>query len=79
MCTLLKYAHSLGLIEKIYDEAHYYETEDITVLLDNKEESLKGIVSLTKILQGKFGAENIVGHALKSEEMLKEYDIGQNK
>ena len=79
VCAILKHAEKLGLIKDVYDEGDFYNTEDITVLIDNGEENLKIIASCGEILKKTFGEQNIEGAGSNATEMLKDYDIGQNK
>ena len=80
VCTLLKKAEEMGLITNVSDEAEYYETEDITTLIDSGEENLKMIASFASMLKEKLGDNVvIVGGGVDVEEKLKDYDIGDTK
>lgn len=75
VCSLLKYAQKEGVIQDVRDEAEYYETEDITILTDNKEQSLKCLASLFKTMSEAFGEESIQGNAVIAEEQLKDFSL----
>jgi hypothetical protein len=75
VCKLLKEAVKLGLVTEVHDEGDYYQTEDITVLLDAGESNLKLIRAFCGKLQETFGKENIGGAGLQAEELLKDYSL----
>jgi len=73
VCTLLKAAERIGIVNEVSDEGDYYETGDITQLTDASEENLKMIASITGALVERFGPENIAGAGLDAEKILKDY------
>jgi len=75
VCTLLKAAEKMGLVNEVSDEGDYYDNEDITVLADNGESNLKMIAAMTGALQDKFGTEVIGGAGLTAEEKLKDFEL----
>jgi len=72
VCTLLKAAEKLGLINEVSDEGDYYETGDITQLTDASEENLKLIEAMMGKLTKRFG-DNVQGEGLNATKILKDY------
>jgi hypothetical protein len=82
VCALLKAAEKLGIVEEISDEGEYYETGDLTKLMDN----LEGNWKVMKLLADNLGAvvENLgiegpvtlEGPAARADEELKKFSLG---
>jgi hypothetical protein len=74
VCLLLKEAEAMGLIKEVYDEAEFYESGDLTILIDNGEENLRMIQAFSKQLQSAFPEGDIVTQDI--DEKVKEFDLG---
>lgn len=79
VCALLKHAEKLGLVENVYDEAEFYETGDITLLIDNGEANLRLIQAMTGMFQEAFGEDSVEGAGLEAGEKLKQFDLGEEE
>jgi len=72
VCTLLQAGERMGLVKKVSDEGHYYETGDLTQLVDSEEESMTMIAALGEALKQKFG-DNVTGGFETAKERLEDY------
>ena len=75
VCAILKRAEKMGLVTDVCDEAEFYETGDVTTLIDNGEANLKMIQGMIGVLSEEFGAENIGGAGLNAGKLLQDYNI----
>ncbi|MEK6832654.1 MAG: hypothetical protein AABY32_01290 [Nanoarchaeota archaeon] len=73
VCHLLKFAQKIGLVTKVSDEGDFYETNDMTKLVDNSEENLQliaGMVDMFKKMDINFD-----GKGLEADRLLKNYQL----
>jgi hypothetical protein len=78
VCRLLKVCEEAGIIESVYDESNYYNSEmfDDTRFIDTSELNIMIVDKINKILQNKFEKEiEIYGGGSDSEEILEDYQL----
>lgn len=75
VCTILKAAEKEGIVHSVYDEAGYYETGDITQLIDSGEENLRLIAGFCDALKVTYGEDAIEGAGKDAKDLLKDYEL----